>query len=504
MKPIFSTSVLLSLFLLGGCNSSSSVFSTSENLDDQLSVKISEHHLTGDPSAGRDISTIDDPKAQLGMKLFYSKALSLDYDSACVACHHPLLGGGDDLSLPIGTEAEDPDLLGPGRLHTDTGNSYYDGGPTVPRNAPTTFNAALFDVGQFWDNRIESLSGEEGANGSSGGMLIPGASDHERIEINASFAANLPSAQANFPSVSSAEMRAYGHSELGTKDDVRVYLADRLSGGNGNNDLNQSARDAWLAAFRKGLGQPEANASELITYKNIGNSIGEYERSQLFINNPWKAYIEGDKNAISDEAKKGALLFYSSYEEGGANCAQCHSGDFFTDEALYVMAVPQIGRGKNYEEGSSEDYGRANITMKDEDKYKFRTMSLLNVASTGPWGHSGAFTTLEAMVRHMADPESSSDYNPNDHLTQTGIEVQCNDVTANTDHALEQLKINRQKGISPHQSVTMTDEQIDQIVAFLETLTDPCVEDEECLGKWISNPADSDFEVLQQLDAKFQ
>ncbi len=501
MKITLYSSALLSLLLLGGCGNSRDSNSLQE-VDKKLSAKIRDYQLSGDPSVGRDIPSIDDPKAQLGMKLFYTKALSLDYDTACVSCHHPLLGGGDDLSFPIGSEAIDPDLLGPGRLHDNTGNSFHDGGPTVPRNTPSTFNAALFDVALFWDNRVESKTGEEGVNGGeAGNILMPGLQDYERID---SIVNNLPSTQALFPIISPEEMRAFGYDELRSKEDVRAYLVARLSGANSNDDLSQTERDAWLAAFQESLNQPDANASTLITIENIAELIGEFERSQLFINNPWKAYIDGDNEAISDKAKEGALLFFSSYEEGGANCVQCHHGDFFTDEALYVMAVPQIGRGKNYEEDSTEDYGRANITLNEADNYKFRNMSLLNISSTGPWGHSGAFTTLEGIVRHMLEPETAENYNPQDHLTQVGIEVQCNDVQTNTAHALEQLKINRDKGISPHQSVSMTNEQVDQIVAFLEALTDPCVEDEACLSKWISDPTNPDFEVFQQLNAKFQ
>jgi len=496
MKSLRFSSAILSLSLLGVCAHASV-------LDGQLNKLIAGHGITGNPAAGRLIPSIQSPKAQLGLKLFYTKAISLNYDSACVSCHHPFLGGGDNLSLPIGTEAIDPDLLGPGRIHANTGKSFHDGGPTVPRNAPTTFNAALFDVAQFWDNRIESLTGIEGANGSIGGMLIPGATDHDRIVVGESFAANLPSAQANFPIVSGEEMRSFDHGELSSKDSIRGYLADRLSGANGNDDLSQAARDAWLGAFRKGLGQPGADAAALITPKNIGDSIGEYERSQLFINNPWKAYVQGNKAAISETAKKGAILFFSSYEEGGANCVQCHSSDFFSDEALYVMAVPQLGRGKN-DEGSTEDYGRENITKNRADRYKFRTMSLLNVAKTGPWGHSGAFTNLRDMVAHMAKPETVGSYMPQQNLTQDGIAVQCDDEPVNTAHALEQLQINRQKGISPHRSVDLTAEQIDQIVAFLNTLTDPCVMDTSCLLPWISLPGSADFDTLQQLNARFQ
>jgi len=504
MKTIIYSSALLFLLIFSGCDNNSNnaeklkILSEiqASSLDNQLSTLIQSHNLTGDPSTGRDIPSIDNPQSQLGMKLFYTKALSLEYDSACVSCHHPLLGGGDDLSLPIGTEAVDPDLLGPGRLVKDTDDSYYDGGPTVPRNAPTTFNAALFDVAYFWDNRVESISGTPKANGGND-QIMPGAEDYLRIQSPVEF---IPSTQALFPIISGEEMRGFGYADLDDKDKVRDYLANRLSGA--NDDLTQEQQEAWLEAFRKGYSQPNGDTS-LITTDNIAESIGEFERSQLFIDNPWKAYVEGDKNAISEKAKKGAILFYSSYENDGANCVLCHSSDFFSDESLYVMAVPQIGRGKNYDE-STEDYGRANITQKDEDKYKFRVMSLLNISATGPWGHDGAFTSLKDIVKHMTKPETAKDYKPEDHLTQEGIEVQCEDVTTNTEHALKQLEINRQKGISPHQSVDMTDEQINQIVAFLETLTDPCVENETCLNKWISDPVNPDFEILQQLEAKFQ
>ncbi len=311
MKIVVFTSSLLILFLLSGCGGDSRVDSTTTNLDKELRTKIDGFGLTGDPSLNRNIPSVSDAQAQLGMKLFYTKALSLDFDAACVSCHHPLLGGGDRLSFPIGSEAMDPNLLGPGRLHKNTGNSFFDGGPTVPRNAPTTFNAALFDVGMFWDNRVESKTGEVGANGGgAGNIVMPGKSDFERVE---SLVGNLPATQALFPITSAEEMRSFGHAELQDGNAVRAYLADRLSGANGNNDLSESARAVWLEAFREGFNAPEANASTLITIENIARAIGEYERSPLFINNPWKSYIEGNTDAISEQAKKGALLFYSGY-----------------------------------------------------------------------------------------------------------------------------------------------------------------------------------------------
>ncbi|MFV9673123.1 MAG: hypothetical protein ACNYZH_07845, partial [Acidimicrobiia bacterium] len=55
-----------------------------EDLDAQLRDAIEAHGLTGDPSIGRDLPDIEDPLAQLGMKLFYTKGLGGQQDSACV------------------------------------------------------------------------------------------------------------------------------------------------------------------------------------------------------------------------------------------------------------------------------------------------------------------------------------------------------------------------------------------------------------------------------------
>ena len=134
---------------------------------DALLLLVKTAGLTGDPTTGRTLPSINDPKAQLGKKLFFTKGLGGDSDSACVTCHHPSLGGGDDLSLSIGVGAETPDLLGPGRFHDSTAANY-DGGPTVPRNAPTTFNIAMWDQVLFHDGRVESLGKTVGANGDDG------------------------------------------------------------------------------------------------------------------------------------------------------------------------------------------------------------------------------------------------------------------------------------------------------------------------------------------------
>ena len=318
---------------------SASIGHARQNIDQKLSRMIGQLGLTGDPSIGRLFPDINDPVAKLGKLLFFTKALSGDSDTACVSCHHPALGGADGLSLPVGVAAEKPELLGPGRRHSPTG-LFYDGGPTVPRNSPSTFNVALWDRALFHDGRVESLSSARLPNGAGGLIRTP---DTAFGQADPEAGGNLVAAQARFPVTSPEEMRGFTFEQDQSNDRVRGHLASRLAHTVSPHEL---PKNAWLTEFRTAFERPTAAAEEIITFSTIALAIGEYERSQVFVDTPWRRYVQGDLAAISPDAKAGALLFFAGSRRGGFNCAACHSGDFFTDEQFHVLATPQIGRGK--------------------------------------------------------------------------------------------------------------------------------------------------------------
>lgn len=448
---------------------------TEADLDVQLRAIINELALTGDPSLGRDLPSIGDPVVQLGKKLFFTKALGGDKDSACVTCHVPTLGGGDGLSLPIGVGAVDPDLLGPGRTHSD-------GHPTVPRNAPTTFNIALWDQAIFHDGRIESLGKTAGVNGADGqGIRTP---DVLFGDADPNAGANLTIAQSRFPLTSPEEMRGFDFEAGNGNDDVRNHLAQRIGGYGAG--LGELASTEWLREFAVAFNH-EATAERVVTEEYIAKAIGAYEQSQIFVDNAWKAYVTGDEAALSDAGKRGALLFFNSYNEGGANCAACHSGDFFTDEQYHVLAIPQIGPGKGDGSNGSDDFGRFRETGLFDDLYAFRTPTLLNVAVTGPWGHDGAYVTLAGIVRHHLNPgQAVATYDQ----SQLDPSVQTEHVAENTAKALAQLESNRLVGVLTVEDVALTNAQLGDLLAFLQALTDPCVVDEECLAPWMLDDYD--------------
>ena len=445
--------------VLGLCVCSSAACNSNDDpgtaTDIALRGLIGAQQLSGDPAEGQDITSVDDPLAQLGRKLFFSKSLGGDLDAACVSCHHPVLGGGDGLAQSIGVGADDPDLLGPGRTHPD-------GDLTVPRNAPTTFNLALWQEGLFWDARVQTLE--------DGGIRTP---DSAPDVADPDAGETLSAAQARFPVTSQEEMRGFEFVLDGTNDELRSALEDRLT---------DDGR--WGAEFAAVFGSSE------ITYARIAEAMGAYEDSQVFTDTPWRAYVKGNLDAIDESAKRGALLFFRTVEEGGADCASCHSGDFFTDEDFHAICAPQIGRGKGDGGTETNDFGRAREIDDRNYRFAFRTPTLLNVSATGPYLHSGAYAELADVVRLHLDPLAASQaFDPS-----SVPDAASDDFEDNLQEMIDFLEVSGRGIASFEDPIDMSDEEVLDLVAFLETLTDPCVLDRECLTPWIADPETDDVD----------
>ena len=157
--------------------------------------------------------------------------------------------------------------------------------------------------------------------------------------------------------------------------------------------------------------------------------------------------------------------------------------------------MPQIGAGKDSGITKTNDTGCNLITGKKEDKFRFRTPSLLNVEVTGPWGHDGAYTSLEGITRHMLVPKASAlNYNPI-QLKQSGINIA--DLEENTLEALD-------SGLDLTAKPNLKEDDITYLVSFLKALTDPCVKNRACLSKWIpkADEDDPDGMMLHAINGK--
>lgn len=479
-----------------GSDSSASAEDTTTAADDETTVELTENdealldiiadsNLDQSSLEARNLPDIESPMAQLGMKLFYSKSLGGGFDSACVTCHHPVLGGGDDLSLPIGVEAVTADLLGEGRAHQD-------GLPLVPRNAPTIYNLGFWDTGLFWDSRVESLGKEENTNGAVSGIRTP---DSAFGVADANAGDNLATAQARFPVTSAEEMKTEDFESGSDNDTIRDHLAARI--GDYDEGAGELTTNDWLTEFQTAFGVT-SDASTLVTFDNIAQAIGEYERSMVFINTPWRNYLDGDTTALTEDQKVGAILFFTPVNDGGAGCAACHNGELFSDGQHHTVAFPHFGPGKG--DGNDDDFGRERETGNAADRYRFRTPSLLNIATTAPYGHVGAYQTLEDVVRHYTNPQRRVNDFFDDggwcQLEQFEDIANCATLYPNAE-ANSQLALNKlaQDRINDDtrfpQNPRLNGTEVDQLVAFLEALTDPCVEDRDCLDPWIPDTSDT-------------
>lgn len=158
-----------------------------------------------------------------------------------------------------------------------------------------------------------------------------------------------------------------------------------------------------------------------LTVENVGKALGAFVRSLVTQNAPFDRYLRGDETALSDPALRGLLLFV-----GKANCLACHDGAQLADESFHNIGLP------------TEDLGRGKFETAAHFQHAFKTPGLRNVALTGPYMHDGSLTTLREVVQF---------YN------QGG---------------------KRREGIDPQMHpLQLTDAEMDDLLAFLESLTDP-------------------------------
>jgi cytochrome c peroxidase len=225
----------------------------------------------------------------------------------------------------------------------------------LPRHSPTILNMAWNKEHYFWDGRARSL--EEQALGP----------------ITSSIEMNMPI----------------------------DALVERLKGIEGYQSLFKQVY------------------SDGITANNIVGAIATFERTIVSGRAPFDLWVEGDDSAISEDAKRGFVLF-----NGKAQCSACHTGWNFTDNTFHDIGLP------------TEDEGRFAVDASDPNSlHAFKTPGLRNIGQRAPYMHNGSIATLEAVIAHYVSGG-----------------------------------IPRPSRSPQMQSVSLTPAEIEDLIAFLETL----------------------------------
>ena len=205
------------------------------------------------------------------------------------------------------------------------------------RNAPTVYNAAGHFV-QFWDGRVPTI--EEQAKGP---ITNP-------VEMG------LPSGSAA----------------------VQVL----------------KSIPEYVALF----GQSFPNEKDPITYNNMAQAIGAFERG-LVTPARWDAFLKGDQSALSDAEKSGFNTF------AAVGCQWCHNGPYVGGGAYQKLGVMKPWPNQ-------KDTGRYAVTKDEVDMMVFKVPSLRNIQKTGPYFHDGSVATLDEAVSDMAAHQRGVELTP--------------------------------------------------------------------------------------------
>ena len=220
------------------------------------------------------------------------------------------------------------------------------------------------------------------------------------------------------------------------------------------------------AEYKKAFQQVFSKSGKAITMKEVTQAIAAFERTQIAGNSPFdRYYFKGETAALNDAQKRGFDLYVNK-----GRCVSCHvieqTQAIFTDNRFHNVGVgindiqkdvPTLAGEflkakatlaevdiKVLGDKRTSELGRFAVTRTLDDLGSFKTPTLRNVAATAPYMHDGSLKTLRDVIVH---------YN-NGGVTKEGDPV--NDFLSG--------------GIRP---LNLTEQEIDDLVAFMEALTSP-------------------------------
>jgi cytochrome c peroxidase len=169
--------------------------------------------------------------------------------------------------------------------------------------------------------------------------------------------------------------------------------------------LAEIARDS---IYRRLFPRAFPDAPAPYTTANVVRAIAAFERTIISMRSPYDRYrYDGEREAISESAKRGETFFFSG-QRGG--CFQCHGGWNFSGAVRYEGRPDVAGTFFNtglYNLAGPLSYPAPNtgihqVTNLSEDVGKFRAPTLRNIAVTAPYMHDGSIATLGDVLDHYA------------------------------------------------------------------------------------------------------
>lgn len=199
---------------------------------------------------------------------------------------------------------------------------------------------------------------------------------------------------------------------------------------------------------------------------HLTHALASFQRSLVSFDSPYDRWIRGEDDAISDAAKRGMTLFFDERGE----CYHCHSGTDLTNGIRFEgdpVGYSEFANTGLYDIDGMGGYPAPNVgliefTGKPSDMGKYRVPTLRNVTLTAPYMHDGTIATLRDVVetyraggRNVTEGPYVGDGRENPYKSPFVLQL------------------------------PIDDGDVDDILAFLETLTDESfVTDERYSDPW--------------------
>lgn len=239
---------------------------------------------------------------------------------------------------------------------------------------------------------------------------------------------------------------------------------------------------AYVKLFKDAFPEEAAQAAAKMDMTLLINDETELRAQATFLrtlvtrSTPFDKFLSGDNSALTPAQLRGAQLFFTKATDGGAGCFTCHSGPMLNKQPSDAD-VAGIGRfveenfmnigigdhpvqalnaaARNHATAyHAEDTGRAEITGKPSDLYKFRSLSLRQLKDARTFFHNGSFTKMRDVVSYF-----------NAGFPQ--------DPTAGAAATLDE-RFTRPRGAGAQPGLGLTEAQVDDLTDFLDNgLYDP-------------------------------
>lgn len=127
-------------------------------------------------------------------------------------------------------------------------------------------------------------------------------------------------------------------------------------------------------------------------------ALSAYLRTLLPTKAPWQEWLNGDSDALTDQQKRGAQVFF-----GKGGCYRCHNGPALNGNTFHAIGVNDLSDigGLRTSTDDPRNLGRGDFTRREEDMYKFKVPQVYNVKDMPFYFHGSSYSNLRDVVEYF-------------------------------------------------------------------------------------------------------